>query len=66
MSVNENTQLYELVADHMDYWAGTQWEDRFQDALDRDDLDELEHLLHKSSIAMFDAEYAPDEVNDEA
>lgn len=62
MSVNENDALYELAAEHLEYWTNTQWEDRIQNALDRDDLEELEVLLKKSAAEMFRLEYNPEDV----
>jgi hypothetical protein len=63
MSKAENDSLYELASEHMQYWAGTQWEDRFQNALDRDDLDELALLLKQSAQIMWQNEYNPNEVD---
>jgi len=61
MSTEANTQLYELAAEHIDYWAGEGIGKAIELACDTDDLDRLSELLKESTRIMFDQEYQNDD-----
>ena len=60
MSDNSNTDLYELAAEHIDYWAGEGIGAALEADLERDDLDALNQHLKESAKIMFDLEYNPE------
>lgn len=58
MSHESNTQLYELAAQHISYWAGEGLGAVLEADLERDDLDALSEHLKDSANRMFDLEYS--------
>lgn len=61
MSNQVNTQLYEQASELIDYWTGTQYAERIEDALNRDDTDELYELVRTAHLEMLRQEYEPNE-----
>lgn len=64
MSQESNTNLLELAAEHLDYWAGEGIGAVLEADLARDDLDSLSMHLRESAKLMFDLEYRPLEATD--
>lgn len=61
MSLQANTDILELAADHLDYWAGEGIGAAIAQDIERGDLEGLEAHIKESAKLMFDLEYNPDE-----
>lgn len=54
MSHQVNTDLYEIAADHIDYWAGEGIGAVIEADVNRDDLDSLYNHIQESARLMFE------------
>ena len=61
MSNSINTDLLELAAEHLEYWAGEGIGKAIEFDLQINDLQKLEADIKESARQMFDLEYNPDE-----